>query len=403
MRSFKLRIGLRKSDFPIFFMLLNAFLWYYLTLEIVTDISQNLALQSLEFLSLHSLGIIIGGVLGLSFYKRRLELLFVWTFSGIVSSISVLLPVAQPHFYLISFVWGLSFGLGMPSCLGYFAETIAVEDRGFFGGLVFLCSFLGVILITGVTQLINLFFLDISFIVWRLLGIIPLLTLYQEKRLFNPKTIPNEYSISSLVDRRILLYLVPWFMFNTIDKLEELLLRNLVKSGFSENYALLQLMSLLFLSIFTFVGGLLSDTVGRKPVVISGFSAIGIAYAMISVFPEALLAWYFFFICDGLAWGLLLATFVALIWGDISLTGQEEKYYFVGNLPLFLSTILQLLIFPYVESNGGTIAFSLAAFFLFLAVIPILFAEETLPEKKLKAKRLRRYVEKAKKMKERYK
>ncbi|NIO38608.1 hypothetical protein GTO27_13060, partial [Candidatus Bathyarchaeota archaeon] len=159
----------------------------------------------------------------------------------------------------------------------------------------------------------------------------------------------------------------------------------------------------LFLSIFTFVGGLLSDTVGRKPVVISGFSAIGIAYAMISVFPEALLAWYFFFICDGLAWGLLLATFVALIWGDISLTGQEEKYYFVGNLPLFLSTILQLLIFPYVESNGGTIAFSLAAFFLFLAVIPILFAEETLPEKKLKAKRLRRYVKKAKKMKERYK
>jgi hypothetical protein len=46
--------------------------------------------------------------------------------------------------------------------------------------------------------------------------------------------------------------------------------------------------------------------------------------------------------------------------------------------------------------------FSVASFFLFLAVIPLMFAPETLPEKTLKERELKQYVEKAKKTKEKY-
>jgi len=46
--------------------------------------------------------------------------------------------------------------------------------------------------------------------------------------------------------------------------------------------------------------------------------------------------------------------------------------------------------------------FSFAAFFLFLAVIPLMYAPETLPEKLIRQKELRRYVEKAKKIREKY-
>ncbi|PVX24936.1 MAG: hypothetical protein CW716_09090, partial [Candidatus Bathyarchaeum sp.] len=47
-------------------------------------------------------------------------------------------------------------------------------------------------------------------------------------------------------------------------------------------------------------------------------------------------------------------------------------------------------------------AFSLAAFFLFVAVMPLVFAPETLPEKKMELRRLRSFAEEAQKAKENY-
>jgi len=47
-------------------------------------------------------------------------------------------------------------------------------------------------------------------------------------------------------------------------------------------------------------------------------------------------------------------------------------------------------------------AFSVAAFFLFLAVLPLISAPETLPEKKVELRRLRSFAEEAQKAKEKY-
>jgi hypothetical protein len=47
-------------------------------------------------------------------------------------------------------------------------------------------------------------------------------------------------------------------------------------------------------------------------------------------------------------------------------------------------------------------AFSVAAFFLFLAVLPLISAPETLPEKKMELRRLRSFAEEAQKAKEKY-
>jgi hypothetical protein len=45
---------------------------------------------------------------------------------------------------------------------------------------------------------------------------------------------------------------------------------------------------------------------------------------------------------------------------------------------------------------------SIASFFLFLAVIPLFYAPETLPEKEIKERELKGYIEKAKKIKEKH-
>jgi hypothetical protein len=43
-------------------------------------------------------------------------------------------------------------------------------------------------------------------------------------------------------------------------------------------------------------------------------------------------------------------------------------------------------------------AFSLASFFLFLAILPLIYAPETLPEKRIQERKIKKYAEEAKKV-----
>ena len=67
-----------------------------------------------------------------------------------------------------------------------------------------------------------------------------------------------------------------------------------------------------------------------------------------------------------------------------------------------ISSYISVVVAPYVEVISISAAFSLASFFLFLAVLPLMYAPETLPEKKIELRRLRKYVEGARKVKEKH-
>ena len=75
-------------------------------------------------------------------------------------------------------------------------------------------------------------------------------------------------------------------------------------------------------------------------------------------------------------------------------------------MPFFITTLVS----QYLISFGGTFisnieqisAFSLACLFLFAAVLPLLYAPETLPEKRIELIRLRKFADEAKKAKEKY-
>jgi len=241
-----------------------------------------------------------------------------------------------------------------------------------------------------------------SFGILRLLGFIPLLSLGLEKVSTHRQGDGEHFGLSKVFDRRLGLYLVPWFIFNVIDTVEGLLLKDVVKGIFPDYYSLMQFVLLFSLSAFVLVGGILSDFIGRKPMVIVGLSTMGMAYALISIIPNNLAVWFFYFVSDGLAWGLFYTIFIAVIWGDLAPRGLEQLYYYVGSIPFFLASIAQITLASSVKLLNSTSAFSLAAIFLFLAVLPILFASETLPEKKIQERQVRDYVEKAKKLKEKH-
>jgi hypothetical protein len=56
-----------------------------------------------------------------------------------------------------------------------------------------------------------------------------------------------------------------------------------------------------------------------------------------------------------------------------------------------------MVVQPFAKSISITSSFSLASFFLFLAIIPLLYAPETLPEKSMKDRELKNYLETAQK------
>ena len=139
--------------------------------------------------------------------------------------------------------------------------------------------------------------------------------------------------------------------------------------------------------------------------VLYGFVTLGIAYAVIGIAPATSVSWFFYLVFGGISSGILWVTFILILWGDLSQSSSREKYYAIGEIPYFLTGVMQLLSAPYVTlilETSETSAFSLAAFFLFLAVLPLLYAPETLPEKKIELRRLRKYVEAAKKVKEKH-
>jgi MFS family permease len=161
----------------------------------------------------------------------------------------------------------------------------------------------------------------------------------------------------------------------------------------------------ILIGIFAVVGGFFSDAVGRKRVAIVGFVLLGLGYSVLGIYPnpEELFVWYFYIAADGIAWGMLFTVFVVTIWGDLSQTQPSDKHYAIGVLPFFISKFLQLTIGRNLaDAIPSTAIFSFTALFLFLAVLPLVYAPETLPEKTMRDRELKIYIEKAEKIKQKY-
>jgi len=125
---------------------------------------------------------------------------------------------------------------------------------------------------------------------------------------------------------------------------------------------------------------------------------VGVGYSVLGLFPHSMSSWYFYTAVDGIAWGILYVLFVILIWGYLSYNAPSDKYYAIGVIPFFISKFLELVLGNTVAGGISDYAlFSFVAFFLFLAVLPLVYAPETLPEKVMKDRDLKSYIEKAQK------
>ena len=341
-------------------------------------------------------------IVGAALVKRfpsRDAFLAVWMFVGsIAPTLMVTLKTFNiTYILLVSFLLGFSLGSGFPSCLAYFGDHSTVENRGWLAGITFFASGLCTLFIDLILSFSTLVVGALILAAWRGIGLF-LFLLARSKQDYHKETMAEVSYRSVLLARSFLLYLLPWIMFCLINFLERPVVNFLLGEDFASFVPIAEYGIGSFAAL---MGGWFADSVGRKRIVIVGFITLGIGYAVLGLF-QSILSWYLYIILDGVAWGIFSLIFYLVIWSELAGNRIKEKYYLIGILPFLISSYIEILFTPYTKLIDVSAAFSLASFFLFLAVLPLMYAPETLPERKIELRRLRNYVEAAKKVREKY-
>lgn len=398
----RFEVLISRRDFALVFTLLfNAFTWSYMAVMTIESIPIEATVKT-SLSTVFSIAAAGAGFSGALFSEkvRRLRFLYFWMILGLFSSLLLILMynLAVAYLSIVYILLGISFGLGMPSSLAYLADYTQVENRGLVSSLIFLAANISVLPLAILFMTFNPIMNAIILVVWRGLGLITFVALKPKKE--NLEAEKKHVSFISVFRlKSFYLYLLPWVMFTLIDALEKPLLKDFFGLDFHRVVVTVEPMLAVF---FMFLGGLLADKIGRKRVLIYGFVSLGIGYAIIGLAPMNRLAWYFYILLDGAAGGILLTLFLLILWGDLSQPGSREKYYAMGSFPFLIRSPISLLFITLVVSVPTNAAFSLASFFLFLAVLPLMYAPETLSEKKIELRRLKGYIEQAKKFTEKY-
>lgn len=389
----------KNRGFAALFLLINSLSWLTLTLLIIASLVEHSSFSKiLSVAGSYFLGLIASAIIGGTLLYRKLRtraLLLSWVLAGAATCLFYAFASSSSLPSLIiasSMLLGASVGVGIPTCFFFFATQTKTESRGRIGAVVFFAIQLLSALILFLTDGMGAESVFLVLAVWRLLGVAGVL-------FYEPlQTAPKEgitSSLSILKDRTFILYFLAWLLFTLVNFIEEPVLESFFGNAQFSNYVVA---TTLISSGSAFIGGVLCDLKGRKITGILGFVILGIGYAFLSFLSGGItkgIGQILYTACDGTAWGILYVTFVFVVWGDQSEGKIREKYYLWGSMPFLISGFIEILVQPFAGSIPISTSFPLASFFLFIAVIPLIYAPETLPEKAMKDRDLKSYAEKA--------
>jgi hypothetical protein len=401
---FQKKLGLNSKTTAINVILVaNALVWYLCIFSFIKNdaVTKGFVGNDLVILvGVNLLVLVLTAILSSKLIERienRLKFLVYWVTAGVFLSI-IPLAVESAGFIELVALFGLIggyFGLGLPVFMGYYSASTETENRARTSGItIFLMGVFFVLL--NVVCAYDPTATTIVLAIWRTFGLVSLIFLNppdlkinkQEKTTY--KGLAKSYSM--------LLYFVPWLMFSLINNFAFPILANLNLPNYSMVETVLAGISAVFF-------GFMADYIGRKRLLLIGFALIGLGYASLGIFYESSIAQLFYTCVDGVAFGAFTTLFLLTIWGDLADKRDGEKYYLIGFIPYLLSNFIQVSFGKYVVENiftvdkAGTL-FSFFSFFLFAAVLPLYLAPETLPEKAMKDRNLKSYLEKAQKLAE---
>jgi MFS family permease len=336
---------------------------------------------------------VFSALLGGLFARRieRSKLLFYWITLGVVSTISLLAFQNSPLLAISSVLLGFSLGFGLPSSLAFMAECTAVEERGRVSGVIILATFVLAFIVLALTQVFQLD-ATLSVLLFAALRGVSYAALGLDKCDGKNHTPHVTSHLPGYALKEYLYYLVPWVMFCVAAGLAW----NLIPQTSEYDTAVRLGQSLRYIAIAasSLVAGVIADRVGRKQPVIIGLIILGLSFALLgfAMSPTALVI---YLVASGVAWGALFVVFLAIP-ADLSVRGSCEKFYGLGYvLPLAILFALEAIPGSAIFSSFSASSFALIlSMILFISMIPVLRAKETLPSKKVAERQLKEHLEK---------
>lgn len=398
--SFQKKLGIdSKSAVVNSILVVNALVWY---LSIFSFLKSSFTGENLVLIvGINLLVLILSAFVSSTVIQKtenRLKFLVYWMVAGVFLSPIPLLLGSVSFFgaTIISAVIGAYFGLGFPVLMGYYAAKTENENRARVSGLTILFNGIFFLAITLVAQ--DALSTAITLMLWKLGGVIAINLLKPTEVTINKKEKVSYKKI--LKTSSIMLYFVPWLMFSLVDNFAFPILDNNFPIEF---VSLSSMIESVLAGIFAVFFGFFADSIGRKRLLLFGFALIGLGYAALGFLPpDNPAGWWFYTCANGIAWGGFTTLFLLTLWGDLADKRDSEKFYVVGFIPYLLSSFLKVSVGQYVADSVTNLVyvFSFASFFLFAAVLPLYLAPETLPEKAMKDRNLKSYLEKAQKLAE---
>lgn len=336
---------------------------------------------------------IIGSTISETYNRRTLLLL--WISSNIAVSFGFLFFQELNFFLVLSLCAGATFGIGYPSCSAFFADSTKIEERARVAGILILIMFfiLAAIIFTSSIFEFGLFEFLLFSILLRASSYGTLLIDPCKRGVYRMKKWAD-----IIFDKNFLMYLLPWIIFNVAVGLSASIEGWLRESTqYLKVFNQGQMLMYIGVSLSAIMSGFVSDSFGRKKSIIFGLTTLGISYGLLGL-ATSTTTYLISKITYGSAWGILMVSYGLTVTADFGSKGSKEKFYALGvTVPLIL-TILGTTLTEVFGFLPADIISQFLSMLLFVSVIPLLFAPETLPRKIRKKRQLEEHIQKVKEL-----
>jgi MFS family permease len=380
-----------KKFIAIVLLYSSTFSWFFFFYAHDLDVFSSLGLgnagsltfffEQTLFLSSVAIFAVIGSLISEKYSRRKL--LMYWITLGVLATASLWAVQGILLFLLSTALIGISFGLGFPVVQAFLSESTAIEERARVSGIVILAFFIIVIIAEAFASLIGVILLSV---ILRSIGFFALaLDPFDREK-------GKEVSWGKIFSNKdFVFYLFPWVMFNVANGLVYFVWFR-IPPDFEWASALGNILHLLGTGLCALISGVMADRLGRKQPIIIGLVMLGVSYGILglALSPES---WLFYLTFSGFAWGFIMVVYFAVP-GDLAFPGSQERFYaLMGVLPFILFMSFSGIVDLIRTGPPVSVLSPILSIILFLSVVPVLRARETLSEKEMREREVREYLE----------
>jgi MFS family permease len=349
------------------------------------------------------LSAIIGSMLSEKINRRKL--LSTWIIFGVLTTSTLIFFPTESFILIFGPLLGISLGLGFPFSLTLFADNTTIKNRSRVSGIILLQTFIMLSIAVAISEMLELGFLGtiILLITLRSTSLLALKLDECKVKIKPNNQITNKW-IPILTYKPFVLYFLPWLMFIIAAVLTDHLIWPELILEPQDNWVfeIGNPLHYLATAICSITSGIIGDRYGRRIPVIIGLAILGFSFALLGYEILPIIV-FIHLMAIGTAFGFIWVIYIAIP-GDIAMWNlrvpfSREKFYaIITILPLTVYGGLGAIPRMFGITAQPNLLSPILSIILFMSVILILQAPETLPKEIVEKIEYDEHIRKVKKV-----